>query len=120
LILAGWALIPFYVVGGKTASALRDVFTSLDLGRVDIRGHESGNAANLATFILADLHGKAGAKLLYLTGDKNRDTVTRILEDNNIELELLQVYKTQGSLSFGSNLSLALESSPKGRVILVL
>jgi uroporphyrinogen-III synthase len=112
--------MPFYVVGAKTASSLREVFTTLDLGWVDIRGDESGNAANLATFILADLHGKAGAKLLYLTGDKNRDTVTRILEDNNIELELLQMYKTQGSPTFGSNISLALESSPKGRVLVIL
>jgi uroporphyrinogen-III synthase len=64
--------------------------------------------------ILSDLHGASGTKLLYLTGDKNRDTITRMLSEKNVELELLQVYRTQGSSSFESRLSSVLETASKG------
>ncbi|KAL7278482.1 hypothetical protein ACG7TL_007481 [Trametes sanguinea] len=99
-----WAAVPFYAVGAATATALSSIgsaYPSSPHAPHDIRGGaESGTAEKLAHFILADLarsptrHGKT---LLYLTGDKNRDTLPRILSEGGLELESLQVYATQGS-----------------------
>ncbi len=114
---AGWDGVAIYVVGEKTASSLRNIFaqsTDIDPGSIDIRGQESGSAANLATFILSDVHGRSGTKLLCLTGDKNRDTISRMLSGENMRLEPLQVYRTHESSSIESRLSSILEMAPKG------
>jgi uroporphyrinogen-III synthase len=111
---AGWSHVPFYVVGQTTATALRDIFTEFaDLGleSVDILGQDSGSAASLAPFILEDIKERP-AKLLYLTGDKNRDTISRLLNEGGIALEPLRVYKTHGSPDFEDNLASTLASSP--------
>ncbi|OSD03820.1 tetrapyrrole biosynthesis uroporphyrinogen III synthase [Trametes coccinea BRFM310] len=106
-----WAAVPFYAVGAATATALSSIgsaYPSSPHAPHDIRGGaESGTAEKLAHFILADLarsptrHGKT---LLYLTGDKNRDTLPRILSEGGLELESLQVYATQGSSTFDADL----------------
>ncbi|KAF9476896.1 tetrapyrrole biosynthesis, uroporphyrinogen III synthase [Pholiota conissans] len=109
----GWDAIPFYVVGKTTETALKGVFSSfghLGLGSPDIRGQSSGSAATLAPFILDDLKERP-AKILYLTGDKNRDTLPRILNEGGISLQPLQVYETQGSTSFEASLLSKLPSS---------
>ncbi|KAF8968791.1 tetrapyrrole biosynthesis, uroporphyrinogen III synthase [Flammula alnicola] len=111
--LVGWCSIPFYVVGQATATALTNTFAAFeDLGlrSVDVRGQSSGNAASLAPFILDDLKERP-TKLLYLTGDKNRDTLPRLLNEGGISLESVQVYKTQGSATFEATLSSALAST---------
>ncbi|KAF9528794.1 tetrapyrrole biosynthesis, uroporphyrinogen III synthase [Crepidotus variabilis] len=113
---ADWSQIPFYVVGETTASSLRDIFDAFGPYPVDIRGQHSGNAENLASFILGDLKSEGSVKLLYLTGDKNRDTITRILSDSSIELQLLQVYETKTSSSFRSNLKRTMEASPGEKI----
>ena len=116
---AGWCEIPFYVVGQATASALISVFSAyvhLGLASVDVRGQLSGNAATLASFILED--SDKSSKLLYLTGDKNRDTLTHILQEGGISLEPLQTYKTEGSPSFAKDLSTAVQTSSKGVVFI--
>jgi hypothetical protein len=95
-------------------------FPNINPGSIDIRGQESGSAANLATFILSDMHGRSGTKLLYLTGDKNRDTISMMLSGENITLEPLQVYRTQESSSFAGRLASVLETSLKGQCFLCL
>ncbi|RDX46079.1 tetrapyrrole biosynthesis uroporphyrinogen III synthase [Lentinus brumalis] len=113
----GWSTIPFYTVGQATASALsaiRDSFPSSPYGPNDIRGAaESGSSEKLAHFIVSDLSARPedarGRKLLYLTGDKNRDTLPKILTDAGIGLDSLQVYATQGSSRFEEDLANALE-----------
>lgn len=106
-------------MGQTTATALVDVFSSfshLGLGLPDIRGQSSGNAASLATFILIDLQERP-LKLLYLTGDKNRDTLPQLLNEGGISLQSLQVYETRGSSSFETSLSSALSPSSEGMII---
>ena len=113
--------MPFYVVGEATATALRSIRTIYgDSGFVpkDIRGSsESGTSGRLAHFILEDL-AKNGSgsetKLLYLTGDKNKDTLPKILGDCGLDLEYLRVYETRGSSNFTKELECALGSSPRG------
>jgi len=112
----GWSSVPFYVVGKATASALNDISTTYgDSPFVprDIRGgSESGTSERLAHFILDDFtrQGNANPTLLYLTGDKYRDNLHKILKEGGFELGVLQVYGTHGSSSFASDLERAIKS----------
>ena len=114
-----WSSVPFYVVGKATASVLaeiRDLYGYSHLVPKDIRGESSGTSENLARIILADMERKP-AKLLYLTGDKNRDTLPKILKEGDVELELLKVYETQGSSNFARELEEAVNLASKGAYI---
>ena len=108
--------MPFYVVGETTSAALSLIGTHYGNGRFvpkDIRGgSQTGKAESLAHFILKDLPDHDGAKLLYLTGDKNRDTLPKILAEGDVTLETLQVYKTRGSSTFPQDIKFALDSLP--------
>ncbi|KAI0632717.1 tetrapyrrole biosynthesis uroporphyrinogen III synthase [Trametes polyzona] len=114
----GWASVPFYVVGNGTASALSSIATAFPESPYvprDIRGGaESGTAEKLARFIVSDLPNTGSRRLLYLTGDKNRDTLPKALGEAGIELESLQVYATQGSSKFEEDLKVALGEVPPG------
>lgn len=72
----------------------------------NIRGSESGNGEALARFIVNDLDrsGEKRKRLLYLTGDKNRDTLPKILHEAGVELDNVQVYETRGSPTFEKDL----------------
>ncbi|KAI0702748.1 tetrapyrrole biosynthesis uroporphyrinogen III synthase [Earliella scabrosa] len=109
----GWSTLPFYAVGQATASALSAIRTSFPTSPHaphDIRGGaESGTAEKLAHFIVSDLSNSTHRRLLYLTGDKNRDTLPSILSQGGFELDSLQVYATQGSSRFGEDLKHALD-----------
>ncbi|EKM52818.1 uncharacterized protein PHACADRAFT_149738 [Phanerochaete carnosa HHB-10118-sp] len=114
---ADWTGVPFYVVGKATASALREIREATNdsrLAPVDIRGGaESGTSERLAHFILQELPQRDGPrKFLYLTGDKNRDVLPNILRDGGMELQSLQVYATQGSTHFTSDLENVISSAP--------
>ena len=87
-------------------------YVHLGLTSVDVRGQLSGNATTLASFILED--PDKPSRLLYLTGDKNRDTLTHILQEGGILLEPLQTYKTEGSPSFTKDLTTVIQTSSKG------
>ncbi|EDR09617.1 uncharacterized protein LACBIDRAFT_318859 [Laccaria bicolor S238N-H82] len=113
--VARWSTVPFYVVGQATASALKELeslYAGIGFCRLDIRGESSGTAEQLGHFILNDRTSRSG-QLLYLTGDKNRDTLPNILPGGGIELHPLRVYETQGSSTFEQELLVALESFPK-------
>ena len=83
--LADWSALPFYAVGNATAKSLRsmrDLFGDTVLVPKDIRGgSESGTGDRLARFILDNIPRTGTKKLLYLTGDKNKDTIPCILID---------------------------------------
>ncbi|KZV72396.1 tetrapyrrole biosynthesis, uroporphyrinogen III synthase [Peniophora sp. CONT] len=98
-----WSDIPFYTVGPSTASILTSLAgptpspARTALCPSDVRGSDSGSSEKLAHFILSDRPGPA--RLLYLTGDKNRDTLPKIIEEgSNGRVSLLeeQVYETHG------------------------
>ncbi|KAJ7104242.1 tetrapyrrole biosynthesis, uroporphyrinogen III synthase [Mycena belliarum] len=115
-----WASTPFYVVGKSTASALnliRSAHPRSPFVPMDIRGESSGTSEQLAKFILEDLDSSPPSRqipFLYLTGDKNRDTLPDILRAGNVDLIPLQVYQTQGSSSMSQDLKLALDWSSPG------
>ena len=76
-------------------------------------------AQQLAHFILSDLSartdGSMARRLLYLTGDKNRDTLPNILTSAGIVLDALHVYATHGSPSFPHGLENAIENVQAGK-----
>ncbi|OCH84534.1 tetrapyrrole biosynthesis uroporphyrinogen III synthase [Obba rivulosa] len=114
-----WSTVPFYVVGEATAKVLSEIYDAFPGSPYtprDIRGAaESGTSERLAKFILEDLKDASGSKkLLYLTGDKNRDTLPNILAGGGFSLESLQVYESQGSSRFAEDLRQVLTSKPSG------
>lgn len=121
-----WSTMPFYVVGEATARALLAI-RDLD-GRCadyaptqgNVRGAGStGTSEKLAQYIVDDLAG-APTRLLYLTGDKNRDTLPRILEAAGVRPVPLQVYETHGSETFAADLAEALHGASERRMGRVL
>ncbi|KAF9221800.1 tetrapyrrole biosynthesis uroporphyrinogen III synthase [Gyrodon lividus] len=116
-----WGAIPFYVVGDATAAAASKIQTNFPsfshLAPTLIRGgSQSGTAERLAYFLLEEVPSRDNEtrKLLYLTGDKNRDTLPQILSTSNIDLDALEVYRTKGSSSFPTDLKSTLERAPIG------
>ncbi|TRM65701.1 tetrapyrrole biosynthesis, uroporphyrinogen III synthase [Schizophyllum amplum] len=110
----GWATTPFYAVGRATSVALRAIAGSPAAPR-DVRGEESSTGETLARFVVDDV--RAGdatrghpARLLYLTGDKNRDTVPNMLTEAGIAFEPLQVYGTRGAPDFAQRLEDAMSA----------
>ena len=103
-----WGKVRFYAVGPATKAQL----ARLPSPPKDVRGTESGTAERLAHYIVQD--AKRGERLLYLTGDKNRDTLPRIVRDGlgGVEiLEELRVYATRGVENFELTLIRALEGA---------
>ncbi|KAF8890775.1 tetrapyrrole biosynthesis, uroporphyrinogen III synthase [Infundibulicybe gibba] len=112
---ATWDNVPFYAVGKGTASGLarlHSAYGSTGFAPVDIRGESTGTGENLAHFIVQDIHERP-TNLLYLTGDKNQDTLPAILNDAGFQLRSIQVYQTQGSLTFNDDLAGVLRSVPR-------
>lgn len=118
-ISVDWRTIPFYVVGDATAAAASQIHTAfptvvhLAPAENGVRGGaEAGTAERLAAFILEE--GCEGRRMLYLTGDKNRETLPEMLTAGGVGLETLEVYGTTGSSTFRDNLGAALERAPVG------
>lgn len=79
-----WEGAPGYVVGPKTADRFRD------LG-FDVRGEETGTAEELVSFITDH---QPEAPLLFLSGDRRRDTLPEGLTAADIAFEEEMVYVT--------------------------
>ncbi|KAK7680760.1 hypothetical protein QCA50_016068 [Cerrena zonata] len=119
---ADWTSLPFYVVGEATATALADLSRehrdSRYIPHNILGGAESGTAEKLAHYILKHhpLHEDPHPTFLYLTGDKNRDTLPSILTTGGITLRPLQVYETKGLSTFAHDLdAVLLEHSSQSR-----
>ncbi|KAF9052362.1 tetrapyrrole biosynthesis, uroporphyrinogen III synthase [Hymenopellis radicata] len=90
---------PFYVVGKATAAALRN---------------SSGTAEQLAHFIMGNRSHSGHPTLLYLTGDKNRDTLPSILTPT-FTLQPLKVYETTAAKDISERLRAIVPSLSTGR-----
>ncbi|KAG5649969.1 hypothetical protein H0H81_001277 [Sphagnurus paluster] len=100
-------------VGEATAAVLKQMQQGTPYTPQIIRGEASGTGKRLAQFICEQADGKP-KKLLYLTGDKNRDTVPTILAQAGVEFRSLKVYETQGSCTFARDLKDALKIASAG------
>ncbi|KAH9031925.1 tetrapyrrole biosynthesis, uroporphyrinogen III synthase [Lactarius pseudohatsudake] len=95
-----WGKVRFYAVGPATAAQLARL------------PHPPRDVQRLAHYIVQD--AKRGEKLLYLTGDKNRDTLPRVVREGLGGEEVLQelrVYATRGVENFEHKLACALEDA---------
>ncbi len=81
---AAWSSKPTYVVGPRTAEAVSA------WGGQPV-GAETGNAATLAARIEADAPGR----LLFLSGNRRRDTLPRALVDAGQVFDEVEVYRTR-------------------------
>ncbi|KWU43870.1 tetrapyrrole biosynthesis, uroporphyrinogen III synthase [Rhodotorula sp. JG-1b] len=108
--------IPFFVVGHPTCTALQRAPCPPCQDQV-FGAEESGTGERLAEYIVQHFQAESrGApsdltrrpRLLYLTGDKNRDTIPRRLAAGQIDFDPLQVYSTTPSPSFATNLDAVL------------
>ena len=88
---ASWCSIPFFVVGPATASALAPLLPSPPPA---FFGSSTGTAALLAATIASHFPTPPPLPLLYLTGDKNRDTLPSALERAGLATHRVQVYET--------------------------
>lgn len=90
---SSWSSIPFFVVGPGTRDAvlrLNPVPSPTLLG-----AGLTGSGEKLSSFIVAHFGGAVPElPLLYLVGDKNRDTIPRMLGEAGIGLVKQQVYET--------------------------
>jgi uroporphyrinogen-III synthase len=67
---------------------------------------QAGSSESLAQFVLDDLPlRRIGGKLLYLTGDKNRDTFRRTMAENSVGMDELMVYETRAANDLGERIS---------------
>lgn len=80
-----WRVKPAYAVGPKTASVLRGIGLSP-------QGEDGGDAEALVSIIAQKEHEKP---LLFLAGNRRRDTLPRGLQSAGIAFEELTVYVTQ-------------------------
>ncbi|KAG8984997.1 hypothetical protein FRB90_005002 [Tulasnella sp. 427] len=120
---AAWNEVPFYVVGQKTAdtlmalAALRPaLYPSPDyvLGAA-----ATGSGDKLASFIIKSLLDKAersSVPILYLTGDKNRDTVETALANAHIAIQACQVYQTSARPALSAEIKDAVARLPSHSV----
>lgn len=101
------------MVGEATSAAVRQIqghFQDHGFASVLVLGEHSGTGEQLGKYIV-EHHSRTGdGTLLYLTGDKNRDTVPSILAENNIQFRPLQVYETRQRPDFESLLEDAVDS----------
>ncbi|GAA5855460.1 hypothetical protein JCM9279_005483 [Rhodotorula babjevae] len=110
--------LPFFVVGQATHDALAPLVPP---STPILGARESGTGESLARFILAHFarsspsssptsppHPRQTRTLLYLTGDKNRDTLPRLLAEGGIAAHELQVYATARAPTFEGELERAL------------
>lgn len=105
------ARIPFYTVGPATAASLgRELPPSaIPPPELILGAAESGNAEKLAHYILVHRDSLTAkeqltcAPLLYLVGDKRKDTLSRLLSAADVPVCEIQVYETFPSQTFAQD-----------------
>jgi uroporphyrinogen-III synthase len=116
-----WQKIPFYAVGPATAASLTRLHPSIRPHPSLILGaDESGSAERLAGFIRTS-HKKTQQQqqqptkstfpLLYLVGDKRKDSLPSLLSEQGIEMHEIQAYETYQSPTFEADYSALLDDN---------
>ncbi|KAM0747897.1 tetrapyrrole biosynthesis, uroporphyrinogen III synthase [Meredithblackwellia eburnea MCA 4105] len=100
----GWEQVPFFIVGPATRDALINIFEKNRNGGKRLPtflGAETGTGTLLARVVVDHFQSKGEGKweekeLLYLTGDKNRETIPDIISSSGVGVVLrkIQVYET--------------------------
>lgn len=105
--LETWIKQPAFCIGHTTEN-----FAKEQLGLINTLGTESGNAKNLANFIVNTVKKNYSKPFLLPCSDIARDTIPQILSENGMEVEKIVVYKTKAHENLKEKLQLALKLQP--------
>ncbi|XP_076234727.1 uroporphyrinogen III synthase 1 [Calliopsis andreniformis] len=106
-ILLSWRTSPVYCVGPATESLARS-----HLGSENCFGSNAGNAKDLADQVVASI-AKGAKPILYPCSEIGRETIEKILNENNIEVHKMVAYKTLPSKTLENDLSKFMDNVPR-------
>lgn len=106
-ILLPWKTLPVYCVGPTTES-----FAKSHLGSENCFGKEAGNAKELAELLVASIEKKS-KPLLYPCSEIGRETIEKTLNENDIKIHKIVVYKTLASKTLEHDLLKFMDNVPK-------
>lgn len=99
--------MPVYCVGPATES-----FAKSHLGSENCFGKEAGNAKELAELLVASIEKKS-KPLLYPCSEIGRETIEKTLNENDIKIHKIVVYKTLASKTLEHDLLKFMDNVPK-------
>lgn len=105
-----WSQKPHFVVGPSTADALLAIDSAHIPEPHNVSGQHTGHADALARLIEAQHQHQHGHPLLYLTGDKRRDTLPTLLSEAGIPFVESCIYETSTDPAFSSTFSTHLDT----------
>ena len=106
-ILYPWRILPVYCVGPATES-----FVKTHLSSDNCIGKEAGNAKELAELLVASVANKS-KPLLYPCSEIGRETIEKTLNENDIRVHRMVVYKTLPSETLEHDLLKFMDNMPK-------
>ncbi|KOX78820.1 Uroporphyrinogen-III synthase [Melipona quadrifasciata] len=105
-ILHPWRTLPVYCVGPATES-----FAKSHLGSENCFGKETGNAKELAELLMISVT-KRSKPLLYPCSEIGRETLEKILNENEIKIHKIIAYRTLPTETLERDLSKLMDDSP--------
>lgn len=106
-ILHPWRTLPVYCVGPATES-----FAKSHLGSENCFGKETGNAKELAELLIVSVP-KRSKPLLYPCSEIGRETIEKILNENDIKIHKIVAYKTLPTETLERDLSKFMDDRSK-------
>lgn len=86
--LTSWKQKNNFAVGDSTSELAKSLLN------VDTTGQQSGNAKNLASFVIESVKEKSTKPFLFPSGNLRQETLEKSLNESGIEVESLEVYET--------------------------
>lgn len=106
-ILQSWKSLPVFCVGPAT-----EYFAKSHLGSENCFGKETGNAKELAE-LLVTVVAQESKPLLYPCSEIGRETIEKTLNENNIKVHRIVVYKTLPSKNLEHDLMKFMDNVPR-------
>lgn len=104
-ILLPWRMLPVYCVGPATESLAKS-----HLGSENCSGSNTGNAKELANQLVAST-AKGSKPILYPCSEIGRETIEKVLKENDIPVHKIVVYKTLPSRTLDHDLSKLMDNA---------
>ncbi|CAD1476925.1 unnamed protein product, partial [Heterotrigona itama] len=106
-ILHPWRTLPVYCVGPATES-----FAKSHLGSENCFGKETGNAKELAELLVVSV-AKKSKPLLYPCSEIGRETIEKILNENDVKVHKIVAYRTLPTKTLECDLSKFMDDRSK-------
>lgn len=99
-VLADWAGKTNYSVGESTSELARSLL------QLETQGQLSGNANELAGFIISKHKGESSKPFLFPSGNLKQDVLEKNLQDQAIEVESVEAYETVQHPTLGESIKI--------------